>query len=225
MDISALTSSPTVSGSANSNAKLTENFDTFLTLLTTQLKFQDPLEPMDSNEFVAQLVAFTEVEQSIGVNQKLEDLLKFQTGNQTLAALNYIGKTVEAESSEVALTSGEAKFTYALPKAATVSNVLITDANGVAVATLPAEKTAGKHTFAWDGRNGQGEPMPDGVYKVVVSARDADDKIIDVGTAAVSRVTGIETKEDGLYLKLGPLTVPFSKVIAVEETPSGQSSG
>jgi flagellar basal-body rod modification protein FlgD len=228
MTVSSVNSSTTntgVTGSQSAGAALSQNLDTFLTLLTTQLKYQDPLEPLDSKDFVAQLVSFSQVEQAIGTNTKLDELLKFETSNRTLGALAFMGKTVEATSSKISLASGEAQLTYTLPTAASTARVLITDANGVAVASLPVETTAGKHAFTWDGTNGQGQTMPDGVYNIVISARDSGDKVIEATTAVVARVSGIETRDDGLYLDLGLLAIPYDKVISVAETPSGGASG
>jgi flagellar basal-body rod modification protein FlgD len=228
MAVNSVTSSTTngaSSESKTSSATLSQNLDTFLTLLTTQLKFQDPLEPLDSKDFVAQLVSFSQVEQAIGTNAKLDELLKFETGNRTIGALSYIGKTVEATSSSVSLGGGEAQFSYTLPKAASIARVLITDANGIAVASLPVDTTAGKHTFTWDGKNGQGQSMTDGVYNIVIAARDGDDKTIKASTAVISRVTGIETRDNGLYLNLGPLAVPYGQVISVADPQSRETAG
>jgi len=223
--VNSTTTTSSNSSSQNSSATLAQNLDTFLTLLTTQLKYQDPLEPLDSKDFVAQLVSFSQVEQAIGTNTKLDQLLKFETGNRAIGALSYIGKSVEATSSSIGLDSGEAQFSYTLPKAASTARVLITDANGVAVASLPVDTGAGKHTFTWDGKNGQGQPVAGGVYNIVISARDGDDKIIQATTAVISRVTGIETRDDGLYLNLGPLAVPFGQVVSVSEPRSNNTAG
>jgi flagellar basal-body rod modification protein FlgD len=155
----------------------------------------------------------------------LDELLKYETKNRTVGALGFIGKTVEATSSSISLASGEAKFAYTLPSAATTARVLITDANGVPVASLPVETTAGKHTFTWDGKDNQGQSLPDGVYNIVISARDADDKVIEATTAVVARVTGIETRDDGLYLNFGALAIPYDKVLSVAESQSGGTSG
>ena len=99
MEISQLGANPAAAASEVAGAKLAENFDTFLQLLTTQLQHQDPLSPMESNEFVAQLVQFSEVEQAIASNKSLEKLIDLQNTNQATAAIGYIGQTVEAAGS------------------------------------------------------------------------------------------------------------------------------
>ena len=96
------------SKAANASTKLTDNFETFLTLLTTQLQNQDPLEPMDPSEFTDQLVQFTEVEQSIATNKKLEQLVSLATQNELSGAVSFIGKQVEAKDNRSILKDGQA---------------------------------------------------------------------------------------------------------------------
>ena len=84
-------------GSITDSASLAETFDTFLTLLTTQLQYQDPLDPMDTNEFTSQLVEFTSVEQAMATNKKLDSLIALQNSMQINDAVGYIGKTVGAD--------------------------------------------------------------------------------------------------------------------------------
>ena len=83
------------------SVKLAEDFTQFLTLLTTQLQNQDPLNPMDSTEFTNQLVQFSQVEQSINTNQKLDDLLALQLGGLSTVALGYVGMDVTYTSTEM----------------------------------------------------------------------------------------------------------------------------
>ena len=115
---SAAGSTGTTSTAATDGARLADDFDNFLTLLTTQLQHQDPMEPMDSNEFVNQLVSFTQVEQAIKSNKQLESLLSMQTASQAMGALNYMGRTVEATGDTGPLANGQAEFTYDLPSVA-----------------------------------------------------------------------------------------------------------
>ncbi|MCC7047960.1 MAG: hypothetical protein IT562_14710, partial [Alphaproteobacteria bacterium] len=91
--IGSATDTATATGTTKSMSKLAENFDQFLTLLTTQLKNQDPLSPMDSAQFTQQLVSFAGVEQQINTNKNLETLLSLQKSNQMVGALDLMGKT------------------------------------------------------------------------------------------------------------------------------------
>lgn len=206
-------------------ASLTDNFETFLTLLTTQLRYQDPLEPMDSTAFVQQLVQFTEVEQSIGTNKKLEQLIDLQSTNQTLAAVGFMGRTIEATGNTGPLVDGAAEFTYQLGQRAASATLIVLDANGQVAFTTAGNSALGKHSFAWDGKDLNGNQLADGAYSFAVAARDKDGEKIDVTTGTVARVTGVESAEDGMLLSLGPVLVPLAAVVSVRETPSQPPGG
>lgn len=200
-------------------AGLANDFNNFLTLLTTQLRYQDPLEPMDSNEFVSQLVQFTGVEQSIKTNKNLEELLALQNTNSTTGALNYIGKSVEAQSNVLSLNDGKAEISYGLAVQATSTRIIVRNGAGEAIASFTGETAPGKHSFVWDGKDFDGAQLPDGAYRFVVNAEDSEKQKIETATAAIARVTGVETTKDGLMLSLGAALVPVASVIAIRETP------
>jgi flagellar hook assembly protein FlgD len=101
-------------GAAKAKTTLASNFDTFLTLLTTQLKNQDPLSPMDSSQFTQQLVQFSQVEQSINANQNLEKLITLTQARAGSDAVNYLGKTVTITDGTAGLKSGQALWGYSL---------------------------------------------------------------------------------------------------------------
>ncbi|MBT7666952.1 MAG: flagellar hook-basal body complex protein, partial [Rhodospirillaceae bacterium] len=144
--IAAATGVPPATASGVADAKLADNFDTFLTLLTAQLEHQDPLEPMDANQFTDQLVQFTEVEQSIAANKNLEKLLALVGTNSTADAVSYLGKTVEAVGRTTSLTSGKADWRYHLPETAESTTVTITNAAGKLVYSTEGEVAAGNIT-------------------------------------------------------------------------------
>jgi flagellar basal-body rod modification protein FlgD len=198
--------------------KLSENFDTFLNLLVAQLQNQDPLEPTNTEQFVQQLVQFSQVEQQIETNGSLEQLLDLQTSNQTASAINYLGSTVEALGNTGPLQDGRAEFGYGLDTEASASLIVISDAAGKVVHSAPGETGIGRHTYVWDGLDSNGQPMPDGHYSITVTARDPDNALIDVATSVFGRVTGVESAEDGAVLTLGNVQVLLSDVLSVKET-------
>src|SRR5918911_3460789 len=93
---------------------LGENFDTFLKLLTTQIKNQDPLQPLDSNQFTQQLVQFSQVEQAINTNDKLSSLVTLQSTNQMVNSLSLVDRTIEFTGDTAPLSNGQAKWSYTL---------------------------------------------------------------------------------------------------------------
>lgn len=215
MDVSAAGLSTTGAKSEAASAKLADNFDTFLTLLTTQLKNQDPLEPTKSDEFVRQLVQFSQVEQAIASNKSLEQLLDMQATNQAAAAIGYIGKSVEAVGNIVPLEGGKAKFSYALDQKAAGNVIVISDLQGKVVHSAAGNTEIGKHTFTWDGLDQNGNALPEGSYKVTVNAYDENQDQIDVPISVYGTVTGVASGEDGALLSIGTVNIPLTEVLSV----------
>ena len=209
---------PTSGGGTSAAAStLADTFDTFLALLTTQLKNQDPLDPMKSSEFTSQLVQFAGVEQSINTNKKLDQLVQLQTSSQLNSAVSFIGKTVEVISDLLLLKDGAAKVSYGLDRNAAQTIISITDQNGRAVRSVRGETDAGRHEFEWDGRDSNGLQVPDGVYGFSVVATDGDEETIETIAASFGRVTGVEVVDNAPRLNIGALGVPFDAVFAVRE--------
>ena len=150
---SSKSSSSTSTAATNS---LMSNYDTFLTLLTTQLKTQSPLDPMDSSTFTNQLVQYSSVEQAILSNQKLDSMLTTLATNSALQLVNYIGKSVTAYSDTTKFDSGEAAWTVNSSAASSGAKVTITDENGGVVYQGTTDLKAGDNAFTWDGKGSNG---------------------------------------------------------------------
>ncbi len=206
---------------SDSGTRLAEDFDTFLSLLTTQLANQDPLDPLDSNEFVAQLVSFSGVEQAINTNTKLDSLVGLLTTSQTAAAVGFLGTTVEAKGDTATLANGEATYIYNLPANAASTTIQIRDDQGNIVFTGSGEVAAGDHTYVWDGRDSNGTALPDGVYSISVTAKDSFGKPIDATTRISGRVTGVDTSSGSPVLTINGAQVPFEDIVSVRETDPG----
>jgi flagellar basal-body rod modification protein FlgD len=195
--------------------QLAGNFDTFLTLLTTQLQNQDPLNPMDSNQFTQQLVEFSQVEQQINTNDNLKTLIG-QGANQTGAyAVSYLGKAVTVTNGNAPLANGQAAWNYNLDATAAQTILTVRDSNGQTVYTGPGETAAGHHTFTWDGTSNSGATLPDGTYKLTVSPAAADGTAIqnEVSTAGV--VSQVDMTGPTPQLMIGPMEIPLSDVAGV----------
>jgi len=166
--------------SSESSDKLEEELSRFLNLLVTQLKNQDPLDPLDANEFTAQLVAFAGVEQQIFANANLEKLLKLEQTNQISALVDFIGSTVEATGRTVPLQDGQAEIGYTMPLGANTATLTITNSAGRTVFQGDADTSSGKHVFAWDGKNNSGILQPDGAYNVLISGLDFSGNLLEI---------------------------------------------
>jgi flagellar basal-body rod modification protein FlgD len=208
-------------GAADGSARtrLASNFDTFLTLLTTQLKNQDPLSPMDSNDFTQQMVQMTGVEQQLLTN----DLLKQLVGNTATgisAAVSLIGKDVRAVSDTAMLADGEAKWTYRLDRDAADVKVEVLDANGKTVhAFAPTDNKAGDHKFTWDGKTASGGALPDGVYTLKITAVDTANVTVPSTTYVEGIVTGVEQAEGKTLITINGGTVLWDRVTTINQPP------
>ena len=204
-------------GSITDSASLADTFDTFLNLLTTQLKHQDPLDPMDTNEFTSQLVEFTNVEQAMKTNKKLDDLISLQTELQLNNAVGYIDRQVGADSIILMLQDGESTVTYDLGANASKVNVLIIDEEGNTVRTIEGDTAFGHHEIAWDGLDDDGLAMEDGLYGFLVTAVDADLEPVPLVQGTVGKVTGVKLSDGEVTLEIGELEIALSDVLSISQ--------
>jgi flagellar basal-body rod modification protein FlgD len=213
------------SKAAQAQDKLEENLNQFLTLLTTQLKNQDPLNPMDSTEFTSQLVQFASVEQQIYTNANMEKLLNLEETSQISTMVNFIGNRIEAKTNKAALQDGRMDFTYTLPQNAKDVSITIQNAKGLTVFFAEGDKNTGLHAFSWDGKGANGLQYPDGGYSVTVSAKDASDNLMtNVVQTSFGRATGAGVEDGIAHLFMGDVVVPLDKVLSVEEATTPDNS-
>ena len=200
--------------SEQSKARVDEELDTFLKLLTTQMENQDPTEPMDTNQMFQQFATLTMVEQSINANANLEKLVDLS--KQSSGMVSYLGQEVTAEGNLGVLSDGEARFAYHMPTDATEATISITNQTGRVVYSGPAEITAGDHRFVWDGNDNQGLPMPNGLYRVTVTAKgETEDDVIEPTTYTVGIVDGVSFSGDEPSVYVGDIEIPASDIISV----------
>ncbi|MBH0236299.1 flagellar hook assembly protein FlgD [Methylobrevis albus] len=213
-------STSTSAASATSAISLNNNFDTFLKLLTTQIRTQNPLDPTDADKFTEQLVQFSGVEQQIKTNSNLETIMSTLATNAALGLVNYIGKTVTANSDTTLLSNGSAKWTFNLAKNAETVDVTIRNSAGAVVSTSTMSAQSGDNLLAWDGVTNAGTTAPDGSYSVSFQAKDADGKAVAVSTRVTGRVSAIDTSKAEPMLSIGATVIPLSKILAVSESGS-----
>lgn len=213
-DITTTAQATQAAQTTQQSVSLAEDFTQFLTLLTTQLQNQDPLSPLDSNEFTNQLVQFSQVEQGINTNSKLDDLLSLQLNGATTSALGYVGLDVQYVSAEVALEEGQpTTIRYSLDGSATSSTINIFDESGQLVQSVDAERGVGAHTFEWDGRDLLNNELPSGTYVVRVDSLDANEQVVDTSTVVQARVRGIEQQNGVVFALVGERAVPIGDIL------------
>ena len=217
MDINSVGSAGSSGATVGGGVDLASTFNNFLLLLTTQLQNQDPLSPLDTNQFTEQLVQFTNVEQSIKTNAKLDQLIALQGVNQLTGALDYVGRTVEVDSVVLDLSDGAATMTYDLASNAEEATIEIIDEDGNTVRTLTVEGTAGRHEVTWDGKDGSGDDLPEGLYGFVVKAVDSEGRTVPARQGTIGRVTAVEVIDGDITLSIGQLQVSIGRVTAIRE--------
>ncbi|CAN5531524.1 flagellar hook assembly protein FlgD [soil metagenome] len=203
----------------SSRTSLASNEQTFLKLLTTQLKNQDPLAPTDTAQMTSQITQMTGVEQQLVTNELLTALVGMNTSGGISEGVNLMGKQVTAETAKSVLKTGEASWSYNQSRAATGVKIEVLDKYGKTVASvLPDDMTTGDHTFKWDGKSTDGTQQPDGgEYTIKVTATDAAGT--NITTTAKGRIDGVVTKvtnESGVNMVwIGDTKVPLDSVIGV----------
>jgi flagellar basal-body rod modification protein FlgD len=207
----------TGSGSQTGSAvqQLTGNFDTFLQLLTTQLQNQDPLNPMDSNQFTQQLVEFSQVEQQINTNSNLQNLISLTEGNAGSGAVSYLGQNVTISNGNGALVNSAAQWNYTLASNSTSTTLTVTNSSGQVVYSGPGSTTSGSNTFSWNGEDNNGNVQPDGTYTLAVSATGSGGTAIQTGVTFTGTVSEISFQNGVPVLMIGTMAVPLSQVTSV----------
>lgn len=199
--------------------KLAKDLDSFLTLLTSQLKNQDPLSPMDSTEFTNQLVQFAQVEQQINLNEGMTDVVDLTQQSIVTSAVNYIGETIEAASDQVPLQNGVARLAYGLGAESTATTIVIRDPSGEIVHTEAGVLNAGVHELTWDGvHKDTGQQLPDDTYTVEVSALGAGEDAVPTWSTTFGRVTGLTNVNGTTIMLMDKVAVPIQQILSVSET-------
>ncbi len=206
----------TASAAATSRASIANNFDTFLLLLTTQLKNQNPLDPLDTNQFTQQLVQFAGVEQQIRSNESLEALVNLNKTSQLSTAMNYVGATVTAEGATSALKSGVATWYVTAPRPASAT-INISDSSGNVVFTHETTLESGTNGFSWDGKMSNGQTAPEGQYTIKINAKDASGQGVTISTQFSGVVDAVDLSGSEPLLMVGTALLSLDKIKAVQK--------
>jgi flagellar basal-body rod modification protein FlgD len=227
-----MTTTPTTSTSSSSSTaqtsgvlgaqQLAGNFDTFLTLLTTQLQNQDPLDPLDTNQFTEQLVEFASVEQQVDMNSNLQTLITMQQTSQSLQALQLVGANVTVNSNTAALsnaTSSPATWGFSSPSPAT-GTVTITSSNGQVAYTGTVALSTGNQTYTWNGKGNNGVTWPDGNYTLSINATGATGQAVTVTTQMQGSVTAVNVNQNPPTVTVDGQSYPISAIQSINGSGS-----
>jgi flagellar basal-body rod modification protein FlgD len=221
--VSGTTTLPTSSSGTNSaaaanalaNTQIAGNFQSFLQLLTTQLQNQNPLSPLDTNQFTQQLVEFAGVQQQINTNDSLATLVSLQQTAQSTQALGFVGKTAVVKGNTAALTNSEATWQLDVPTASTV-NISIANSSGQTVFSNKFTANAGNNqTFAWNGLASDGTQLPDGNYTLTATAKDSAGNTVAITTQVEGVVSSVDLTQSPPLLSIGGQTFTVNQVQSI----------
>ena len=224
MSVSGVGSSSSSSTSNATDAQsIAGNFDEFLQMLTTELQNQNPLDPLDTNQFTQQLVQFASVEQQINMNTSLSTLISLQQTQQATAALNFLGATVVVGGNTAQLANGQATWNYAVasPSTATIN---VSNASGQLVYSTTQAVQPGTQTFVWNGRNSVGNVMPAGSYTAQITATGANGQPVQVTTQVQGVVSGVNVSANPITLTINGQSYPLSQITQVLSTGGASSN-
>jgi len=194
-------STASLASNALNNSEIASNFTQFLQLLTTQLQNQDPLSPMDTNQFTQQLVMFAQVEQQLKSNASLSTLVSLQQSAQATSALQMVGATVVVNGATVKMANSSASWTVTASKPATAT-ISITDSTGQTIYTGKSAVNSGANTFTWDGRGNDGKLWPDGNYTLTATAVDASGQSTTLSTQVEAKVDSVDLTQSPPLLSI-----------------------
>ncbi|HEX7791695.1 MAG TPA: flagellar hook capping FlgD N-terminal domain-containing protein [Afipia sp.] len=209
-------SSSTKSGTSTTG--IADNFQSFLTLLTTQLQNQNPLDPLDTNQFTQQLVQFAQVEQQLKSNDQLASLVSIEKTAQSTQALVFVGQTVAVDGS-TAKFDGNATWNFSSPSssAATIS---ITSATGATAYSGSFNIASGNSSFVWDGKGNDGTSWPAGDYKMTVTAKDSTGKDVAISTEIQGAVDSVDLTASPALLSIGGKNYTLDQIKRVVRAPA-----
>lgn len=211
------TNSSATSSTSSTNG-LATTYETFLGLLTAQIKNQDPLSPMDSTQWTNQLVQYTSVEQQLKANDYLKSLVGLGAGNMA-NSVNMIGKTAIADIDTQTFKDKSLTWHYELASTASQVGVEVLDADGKTVWKGTSDQlNKGDNTFTWDGKDSTGNTVKEGDYTLKVTATSASGSAIANAISVQQRVDATELIEGEIVLRMGYSLIAMSAITGVRET-------
>ncbi len=204
------------SAASSAMTSIAGNFNSFLTMLTTQLQNQDPSSPMDSNQFTSEIATFAGVQQQVSTNANLGQLISMTQNGQATADGGLVGQTATFSGAQIPLQSGSANIAFTTASAEPIA-IAITDASGNVVRTVQETSAPGSNTWTWNGQDNSGNTLPDGSYGIAVQTVDSSGNVTPVSFTASGKITGIAKASGGdILLQLGSDSVDMNSVSSVQ---------
>jgi flagellar basal-body rod modification protein FlgD len=212
---SSKSGSSAAASSALASSQIAGNFQSFLTLLTTQLQNQNPLSPLDTNQFTQQLVEFAGVQQQLNTNDSLATLVSLQQTAQSTQALGFVGKTAVVNGSTATLTNSKATWQLSVPSNSDVT-INIASSTGQTVYTGTFAVAAGNNQpFAWNGLASDGTQLPDGSYKLTATGKDSAGNTVAITTQVEGVVNSVDLTQSPPLLSIDGQTYTVNQIQSI----------
>jgi flagellar basal-body rod modification protein FlgD len=195
---------------------IADNFQTFLTLLTTQLQHQNPLDPLDTNQFTQQLVQFAGIEQQLKSNEQLKSLVEIEKGAQATQALVYVGNTVAIDGSKAQFDKS-ATWNFNSDQD-TTAKITITNSAGQTAYTGNFNLKKGGSSFVWDGKGNDGVQWPAGTYTLTATGKDSKGNNVAISTEVQGVVDSVDLTSSPPLLSIGGQSYTTDKIKRVMRT-------
>jgi flagellar basal-body rod modification protein FlgD len=220
---SSSTSSAASGANALASQQIAGNFQSFLELLTTQLQNQNPLDPLDTNQFTQQLVEFAGVQEQLNTNDSLSTLISLQQSTASSQALAYVGQNAVVAGNTAPLSDGVAGWMFNIPSNSTLS-VSISNSSGATVFTGSYDVSAGnEQPYIWNGMGNDGTQYPDGNYTMTATAKDASGNNVGVTTAIEGTVTSVDLTQSPPLLFINGQSYTLSQIQSIIAPVSANS--
>ncbi|MET3840689.1 flagellar hook capping FlgD N-terminal domain-containing protein [Bradyrhizobium sp. OAE829] len=203
-------STSTSSTSSTATTGIADNFQTFLTLLTTQLQNQNPMDPLDTNQFTQQLVQFAGVEQQLRSNEQLKSLIEIEKSAQATQALVYVGNTVAVDGSKAQFDKS-ATWNFKSEKDTTAS-ITITNSTGLTAYSGSYTLKQGGSSFVWDGKGNDGVQWPAGTYTLTATGKDSSGNNVSISTEVQGVVDSVDLSASPPLLSIGGQSYTTDKI-------------
>ncbi|HMM87995.1 flagellar hook assembly protein FlgD [Bradyrhizobium sp.] len=196
--------------SSDNTTGIADNFQTFLTLLTTQLQHQNPMDPLDTNQFTQQLVQFAGIEQQLKSNDQLKALVEIEKGAQATQALVYVGNTVAVDGSKAQFDKS-ATWNFNSDKD-TTATITITNSAGQTAYTGNFSLKQGGSSFVWDGKGNDGVQWPAGTYTLSATGKDSSGNSVAISTEVQGIVDSVDLTSSPPLLSIGGQSYTTDKI-------------
>lgn len=226
MTIAGVTNNKSLQAAGGPKAPDALERNDFLNLLVAQLQHQDPLKPMDSTDFTAQLAQFSSLEQLSNMNDQLKALTTSQTALNNTQAVSYIGKTLLCNGNATQIVEGEPEpLQVALDGSAASVFVSVYDGTGDLRSTFNAgAMPAGRGSIDWPGTDMENNTLADGHYWFEIAAVDGAGKDVESATMSSGRVSGVAFDGGEATLIVNGLSVRMEDIIEVAQTEADDAS-